>query len=226
MSRYGNGRVSKLVLIGAARHGAVTAQGFGNLEADGQDGIEARHRLLEDHRDLVAADMLHLEFRKRQKLSARQLDAARNPAIGLPDEAHDRQRRDALAGAGLTDDGDRLVRANAEADIAHDGMPRAIAPERPCVARDREQRRRAGSVRGGRTVDRPLIGDVSDDAHDTLASNRAGSSGCLEAFERDGLVARQLIDEAVFPIEIPLPQSRACASRRRRQEAAPVDAVR
>ena len=32
---------------------------FGDLVADGEDGVERRHRLLEDHRDAIAAHLLH-----------------------------------------------------------------------------------------------------------------------------------------------------------------------
>src|SRR5262249_56313181 len=34
-------------------------QGLGDLAADGEDRIEAGHRLLEDHTDIVAADLAH-----------------------------------------------------------------------------------------------------------------------------------------------------------------------
>ena len=32
---------------------------LGDLTADGEDRVQARHRLLEDHGDLVAADLVH-----------------------------------------------------------------------------------------------------------------------------------------------------------------------
>jgi hypothetical protein len=34
--------------------------GFGDLEPERQHRIEARHRLLKDHRDLIAAHLAHL----------------------------------------------------------------------------------------------------------------------------------------------------------------------
>ena len=47
-----------------ARGAPVQAHALGDLPADGVDGVEARHRLLEDHRDPVAADVsLHLRAR-------------------------------------------------------------------------------------------------------------------------------------------------------------------
>ena len=37
----------------------VDADGLADLVADGEDGVEARHRVLEDHGDVVAPDLLH-----------------------------------------------------------------------------------------------------------------------------------------------------------------------
>src|SRR5690606_14642762 len=48
-----------------ARHTAVAHQGFANLLADGQHGIERGHRLLEDHADLIAANGAHFTVRHR-----------------------------------------------------------------------------------------------------------------------------------------------------------------
>ena len=48
---------------GAARRGAevgVLAQRLLDLEADGEAGVEARHRLLEDHRHLAAREVAAL----------------------------------------------------------------------------------------------------------------------------------------------------------------------
>ena len=39
--------------------------GFGDLVAGGEDGVQGRHRLLEDHRDLVAANVAQLFGAKR-----------------------------------------------------------------------------------------------------------------------------------------------------------------
>ena len=44
----------------AARQLLVDAHCFGDLVSDRERGIQARHRLLEDHRDLAAADRAHL----------------------------------------------------------------------------------------------------------------------------------------------------------------------
>jgi hypothetical protein len=49
-------------------------QGLADLAADGQHRIEARHRLLEDHRNVVAADRAHLTFGKLQQILALEAD--------------------------------------------------------------------------------------------------------------------------------------------------------
>ncbi|MGY4462856.1 hypothetical protein ACVWYI_006816 [Bradyrhizobium sp. LB13.1] len=49
-----------------ARQAAVLDQRFRNLEADGEHRIEARHRLLKDHGDFVATNILHAALGQRQ----------------------------------------------------------------------------------------------------------------------------------------------------------------
>ena len=41
----------------------MQGQGLGDLPADRQHRVERGHRLLKDHRDLVAADLAHLALR-------------------------------------------------------------------------------------------------------------------------------------------------------------------
>ena len=55
----------------AARLLLVQADGLDDLRAHRVDGVEARHRLLEDHRDLVAADVLHLALGEAEEVAAR-----------------------------------------------------------------------------------------------------------------------------------------------------------
>ena len=65
-----------------------SAHGFGDLVADGQDRIERGHRLLEDHRDLVAADAAHLLVAQRERdLVPRNCMLAADDAAGAAWEA-------------------------------------------------------------------------------------------------------------------------------------------
>ncbi len=54
----------------------VGADALGELVLDGEDGVQARHRLLEDHRDVVAADVAHLALGEREQVPALEDDLA------------------------------------------------------------------------------------------------------------------------------------------------------
>jgi hypothetical protein len=60
----------------------VNAKGLDDLGTDRVDGVQRRHRLLEDHRDLPAADASHLVRADAGDLLAIQLDAAPDAAVG------------------------------------------------------------------------------------------------------------------------------------------------
>ena len=79
----------------AVRCTLMNARDFGNLIADREDGVERRHRLLEDHRDPIAADLPHLGFGKRCEVASLEPDLTSGfDPPRRPDESHDRQRRD------------------------------------------------------------------------------------------------------------------------------------
>ena len=60
----------------------VQLHGLGDLVADGEHRVQRRHRLLEDHRDVVAADLRHLVLVERREVAALEEDAraGRDPA--------------------------------------------------------------------------------------------------------------------------------------------------
>jgi hypothetical protein len=89
----------------------VDADGLADLVPDGEDGVEARHGVLEDHGDVVAPDLLHpllggLEqvLALEEDLTLRILD--RRSGV----ETHDAESRHALAAAGLAHDPQCLPR--------------------------------------------------------------------------------------------------------------------
>ena len=129
-----------------ARHAAVVDQRLGDLEADGQHRVEAGHRLLEDHRDVVAAHAPHRLFRQRQEIAARELDAALDTAALPRNQPHDGERGDALARARFADDRHGLLRGEIERHVAHDRNPLPVAHERSGKARHREDGRFSGPV--------------------------------------------------------------------------------
>ena len=72
-------------------------------------GVQARHRLLEDDGDLVAADLLHLLHGELRQLPAVKEDAAARDIAVAVEQLEHAHRRDALAGAALADDAQRLA---------------------------------------------------------------------------------------------------------------------
>ena len=82
---------------------------FDDLVADGVDGVERGHRLLEDHGDVFAADGAHLPLAQRSRSSAFQEDLpAEDLARRLGNEPEDRQRRDRFPAPALADQRDGL----------------------------------------------------------------------------------------------------------------------
>ena len=83
--RCAPGRASRAARSRAARHDTpeMAHDVLGDLRADGQHRVEAGHRLLEDHRDAMAAQALHRLFAERRQLLALEADRARGDAAGL-----------------------------------------------------------------------------------------------------------------------------------------------
>ncbi len=96
------------------RHFAVQANGFGDLAADGHRGVERGHRVLEDHRDLVRADVPHLAFGRRDDVLVADQDAPGGDVADVRQELHDRQPDRALAAPGLTDQAQAFTLGNGE----------------------------------------------------------------------------------------------------------------
>ena len=119
---------------------AVPSQCLGHLCADGMHRIEARHRFLEDHGDLVAADLAQCLFRHRQQFVAVKPDAPLNTAGPCRIETHHRERRDALSRSRLADERDGFLRGQVERYVVHNLLPSCIGAERNrkvCDGKDR-----------------------------------------------------------------------------------------
>ena len=112
----------------APRDPLVERDRLRDLVAARVDRVERGHRLLEDHRDRVAADVPHLLVGHREEVAAREPDRALDDPAGPLDEPHDRERRDALAAPGLADDAQGLAVADPEADPV-DGLDHAVLGE-------------------------------------------------------------------------------------------------
>ena len=91
---------------------------FGDLVAEPHDRIERGHRLLEDHRDAVAADAAHLGARLHEQVVAFEQHAARRRGeLAGRQQAHDGVRGDGLARAGLADHANDLARRDRERHV-------------------------------------------------------------------------------------------------------------
>ena len=96
-------------------HALMEPHGFRDLVADREHRVQAGHRLLEDHRDVVAADVAHLVLREREQVTPVEPDLPLDDlARRRLDEAHDRVRGDALAAAGLADQAQRCAALDPE----------------------------------------------------------------------------------------------------------------
>ena len=90
-------------------HALVDHQRLGDLTADGKDRVQARHRFLEDHGDLVAADLVHLVHGQLRQVHAVEEDLAGVDIAVAVEQTEDAHGRDALAGAGFADDAEDLT---------------------------------------------------------------------------------------------------------------------
>src|SRR5262249_34940688 len=89
---------------------AGVARRLGDLATDCEDGIQRRHRLLEDHADVAAPNFTHLRVRQLHEIAAGEENlATRDPPGRIRDQAQNRQRADGLAGPALADDCDSLA---------------------------------------------------------------------------------------------------------------------
>ena len=105
-----------------------------DLEADGEAGIEAGRRLLEDHRHVLAGEAAPGGFAGEvsRSLPSKASRSARDLA-GKRHQPHQRQHGDALAGAGFADDAEHLALLERERHAVHRAQ---------WAGRSRETRRR------------------------------------------------------------------------------------
>ena len=93
----------------------MRADRLDELPADAVQGMQRGQRVLEDHRELLAAQGAHLLRARAEQLAAVEVDPARDARVpGM--QTHQRQRRDRLARARLADDPERAPGAQLVAD--------------------------------------------------------------------------------------------------------------
>ena len=116
-----------LLRVGAVGPG-VPAYALGHLLADGLDRVERRHRFLEDHADIVAAQRAHPVFGRGQDVDPVEGHAARG-SRGLRQELHDGKRRHRLARTGFADQRDRLPGRDRQLHAPEDGLAADVQPQ-------------------------------------------------------------------------------------------------
>ena len=91
-------------------------QRLGNLVADAKDRVETARRLLEDHRNVVAADIEHHRIAGAGQVAFLEENLPLDDLARSRQQAHDRKRSHALAAARLTDNAQHLAGRYGEVD--------------------------------------------------------------------------------------------------------------
>ncbi|MCY1451387.1 hypothetical protein D9M71_682530 [compost metagenome] len=92
---------------------------FLDLEADGVAGIERGHRVLEDHRDVLADDAPPLAAFQLEHVAPVELHARGADPAGGVDQAHQRHHGHRLAGTGFADDGQHFALVHVQVEAIH-----------------------------------------------------------------------------------------------------------
>src|SRR5262249_19581419 len=96
----------------------VDAQGFRDLVANGEDRIERRHWLLEDHSDTIAGKVADFGFAERQQIDAIEADRTSNGAgDALGQQTQKRERGYTLAATRFADDPEGFTGRNCERNL-------------------------------------------------------------------------------------------------------------
>ena len=103
----------------AAAGAFVHPDRLGDLIADGEERVQRRHRVLQDHRDPLAADSSHLRLGLLHEVDALEHDLARDDLGRRRQHPEQRERQGRLARARLTHDAERLALIERQGDVVH-----------------------------------------------------------------------------------------------------------
>ncbi len=120
---------------------AMHREHLADLPLDRVQRIERGHRLLEDHRDLVAAHGANVVLGEREKIAALEQDLAGGMRSGgIGQQLQDRQRGHRLARAGFADQRHGLALVDVEGDAVGHERVAAVLTEGDREVLDLEQR--------------------------------------------------------------------------------------
>lgn len=121
----------------------VVPEHFGDLAADALERVEAGHRVLEDHGDVMSPDPPEFLLGEREQVLAVEEDlAAAVDAERSRVEAQHGEGGGRLPTAGLPDHGERLARGDLQGDAPYGVHGGAFEPEVDAEVADAEQRLR------------------------------------------------------------------------------------
>src|SRR6266403_4750272 len=124
-----------------AANSAVKLQDLAYLGLDRMQRIERGHRLLEDDRNIVAANAANFVFRQLQQFAPLELNAARGMRCGrVWQKLQDRQRADGFSRARLADQRHALAALDLEGDMIDRNRSAARLVKRHREIADVEQR--------------------------------------------------------------------------------------
>ena len=118
--------LERALATGGPARAAVPHHRLGDLVADGVDRVERQHRLLEDHRDDAAAQVLEPGLVERQHVLAGEPDRAVDAAAARRQHAQQRPQGHALARAGFAEQAEHLALLERDVD-AVERIDRALA---------------------------------------------------------------------------------------------------
>jgi hypothetical protein len=133
-------QLARLGVGGVLLHVEVGFERLADLPADREDRVQARHRVLEDHRDLLAADRSQLLVREPDQVASLEAGRAGGHPAGASQDPEQGERGDALAAARLAHDPERLARRDVERDAVDGVDDPAAGPEPNLEVLDGEER--------------------------------------------------------------------------------------
>ena len=108
----------------------MDADALHHLAPDRKHRVQGRQRILKNHRELIATNLIQLLFRHRKQLLAVKQHRSVNDRAPTAQKPHNGQRGHALSTAGLSDNADDLALIHMKAHMIY-------ADGRPVIARER-----------------------------------------------------------------------------------------